>query len=42
MKDHAESNHLTKFDPFGVIRDQVMDLETVQNPCKGQYFLSGL
>ena len=35
MKDHAESSHLTKFDPFRVIRDQVMDHETVQNPYKG-------
>ena len=35
MKDHAESSHLTKFDPFRVIRDQVIDFETVQNPYKG-------
>ena len=35
MKDHAESSHLTKFDPFRVIRHQVMGLETVQNPYKG-------
>ena len=35
MKDHAESNHLTTFDPFRVIRDQVIDLETVQNAYKG-------
>ena len=35
MQDHAESSHLTTFDSFRVIRHQVMDLETVQNPYKG-------
>ena len=28
MEDHIESSHSTKFDPFMVNRDQVMDLET--------------
>ena len=27
MKDHVEIGHLTKYDVFGVNRDQVMDLE---------------
>ena len=27
MKDHVQSCHLTKFDTFGVNRDQVLDLE---------------
>ena len=28
MKDHVQSCHLTKFDAFGVNRDEVIDLET--------------
>ena len=28
MKDHVQSCYLTKFDAFGVDRDEVMDLET--------------
>ena len=27
MKDHVEIDHLTKYDDFGMNRDQVMDLE---------------
>ena len=27
MKDHVEIGHLTKFDPFRVNRDKVMNLE---------------
>ena len=27
MKDHAEIGHLTKYDAFGMNRDQAMDLE---------------
>ena len=27
MKDHVEIGHLTKYDAFGLNRDQVMDLE---------------
>ena len=29
MKDHVQSCHLTKFDAFGVNRDEVIDLETL-------------
>ena len=28
MKDHVESYHLTKFDAFGINRNEVIDLET--------------
>ena len=28
MKDHVQSCHLTKFDAFGINRDEVRDLET--------------
>ena len=28
MKDHVQSFHLTKFDAFGVNRDEVIGLET--------------
>ena len=28
MKDYVQSFHLTKFDPFAVNRDEVIDLET--------------
>ena len=28
MKDHVETDQLTKYDAFRVNRDQVMDLET--------------
>ena len=28
MKDHVESSYLTKFDAFGMNREQVRDLET--------------
>ena len=28
MKDHLQSCHLTRFDAFGVNRDEVIDLET--------------
>ena len=27
MKDHVEIGHLTKYDAFGMNRDQVMDFE---------------
>ena len=28
MKDHVQSYHLTKFDTFGLNRDEGIDLET--------------
>ena len=29
MKDHVQSYHLTRFDAFGVNRDEFIDLETL-------------
>ena len=34
MKDHVQSCHLTKFDAFGVNRDEVIDLETWLKPIQ--------